>query len=502
MPDRQKRCVLALDQGTTSSRAAVFDGDCRLLALAQQEFRQIFPRPGWVEHDAEEIWATQSAAAGQALARAGMKAADVAAVGITNQRETTVIWDRTTGRPIHNAIVWQDRRTAAHCDQLRSGGAQERVSELTGLVLDPYFSATKVAWLLDHIEGARTAAAARRLAMGTIDSWLIYRLTGGRVHVTDSSNASRTMLFNIHTSRWDPELLDLFGVPGEILPTVVPSSKIVGEVTEPPELAGIPIAGIAGDQQAALMGQLCTEPGMAKNTYGTGCFALLNTGVQAVQSRHRLLTTVAWQRGGRTEYALEGSVFDAGSAIQWLRDGLGIIGASADVNRLAASVPDSGGVFFVPAFSGLGAPHWDAYARGTIIGLTRGASAAHLARATLEGIAFQVADVLEAMSRDAGTPLRELRVDGGASASDLLMQFQADLLQRPLARPQLLETTAMGAAYLAGLATGYWSDTGEIARHTSVDRRFEPQMAAARAAELREQWSRSVQRAKEWVQPG
>ena len=436
--------ILALDQGTTSSRAIVFNQGGAAVAVAQKEFRQIFPQPGWVEHDANEIWATQSGVAAEVLARAGLQPADLAAIGITNQRETTVVWERATGRPIAHAIVWQDRRTAAFCDALKRDGHAPFIQRQTGLVVDAYFSASKLRWLLDHVPGARARAEAGELAFGTIDSWLMWKLTGGAAHVTDASNASRTMLCNLHTGDWDEELLQLFGVPRAILPAVRGSSEIYGEATGP--LAGIPIAGLAGDQQAALFGQVCTRPGMVKNTYGTGCFMLMHTGAQPVASRHQLLTTIAWRIGGRTEYALEGSVFIAGAAIQWLRDGLGLIKSARDVEALAASVPDTGGVYFVPAFAGLGAPHWDAYARGAIAGLTRGTTAAHLARAALESIAFQSADLVRAMEADSGIALRELRVDGGACVNNLLMQFQADLLGVPVARPKVFETTALGAA--------------------------------------------------------
>jgi glycerol kinase len=489
--------VLALDQGTTSSRAIVFDHAGSVVASAQQEFQQIFPTPGWVEHDAQEIWATQSHVAAQAIARAGITARDVAAVGITNQRETAVVWDRDTGRPIANAIVWQDRRTAGACDRLRRRGLAPMIRRKTGLVIDAYFSATKLQWLLDHVPGARARARRGALAFGTIDSWLVWNLTGGRQHVTDASNASRTMLFNIQTGEWDDDLLKLFGVPRSILPEVRGSSEVYGEC----HLFGapVPIAGIAGDQQAALFGQACTKPGMVKNTYGTGCFMLMHTGTKPIRSRNNLLTTVAWRIGRRTEYALEGSIFVAGAVVQWLRDELGIIASSAEVEALAARVPDSGGVVVVPAFAGLGAPHWDAYARGLIIGLTRGSGRAHIARAALEGIAFQVADVLGAMQRDAGIRLRELRADGGASTNNLLMQFQADVLGVPVVRPTVSETTALGAAYLAGLAVGFWRDTAEIAAQWQTDRRFVPAMSPATRRALKTRWSAALSRAKKWT---
>jgi len=491
------RCILALDQGTTSSRAIVFDQAGNIHASAQQEFRQIFPQPGWVEHDATEIWATQSGVMHEALAKAGVAGRDVAAIGITNQRETTVVWERASGRPIANAIVWQDRRTAPMCDELRAGGHAEMISRKTGLVIDAYFSGTKLKWLLDHVPGARARAQRGELAFGTIDSWLVFQLSGGKVHLTDASNASRTMLFDIRRGDWDDELLALLDVPRAVLPQVVASSGVCAETLV--DGTRVPIAGIAGDQQAALFGQACLTPGLAKNTYGTGCFLLINTGHEAVASRNNLVTTVAWKRGDALDYALEGSVFIGGAVVQWLRDGLQIIRSAPEVEALAASVPDGGGVYFVPAFAGLGAPHWDAYARGSIFGLTRGATAAHLARGALESIAFQSADVLDAMQKDAGITLSELRVDGGATANNLLMQFQADILGVPVVRPQVLETTALGAAYLAGLAVGYWKSTDDIAANWRVDRRFEPRMAAARVAELRGGWQKAVERAKGWA---
>ena len=491
------RFILALDQGTTSSRAIVFDEAGGIRGSAQQEFRQIFPQPGWVEHDATEIWATQSGVMHEALAKAGVAGRDVAAIGITNQRETTVVWERASGRPIANAIVWQDRRTAPMCDELRAAGHAETISRKTGLVIDAYFSGTKLKWLLDHVPGARARAQRGELAFGTIDSWLVFQLSGGKVHLTDASNASRTMLFDIRRGDWDDELLALLDVPRAVLPQVVASSGVCAETLV--DGTRVPIAGIAGDQQAALFGQACLTPGLAKNTYGTGCFLLINTGHEAVASRNNLVTTVAWKRGDALDYALEGSVFIGGAVVQWLRDGLQIIRSATEVEALAASVPDGGGVYFVPAFAGLGAPHWDAYARGSIFGLTRGATAAHLARAALESIAFQSADVLDAMQKDAGITLSELRVDGGATANNLLMQFQADILGIPVVRPQVLETTALGAAYLAGLAVGYWKSTDDIAANWRVDRRFEPRMAAARVAELRGGWQKAVERTKGWA---
>ncbi|MBP7140987.1 MAG: glycerol kinase GlpK [Opitutaceae bacterium] len=488
--------ILALDQGTTSSRAIVFDQAGGIVALAQREFRQIFPRPGWVEHDAGEIWATQSGVATDALRKAGLSATDIAAIGITNQRETTVVWDRKTGAPLCNAIVWQDRRTAAVCDRLKKSGKAALIRRKTGLVVDAYFSGTKLAWILKNTPGAMARARAGELAFGTIDSWLVWNLTGGRVHVTDVSNASRTMLFNLKTCTWDDELLKLLGVPRAVLPEVRASSEVYGECSL---LGGpIPIAGIAGDQQAALFGQACTQPGMVKNTYGTGCFMLMNTGTKPVASKKNLLTTVAWRIGDKTEYALEGSIFIAGAVVQWLRDGLGLIKSSADIEALAARVPDNGGAYLVPAFAGLGAPHWDQYARGLIAGLTRGTSAAHLARAALEGIAYQVHDVLHAMQSDSGIRLKELRVDGGACANNLLMQFQADLLGVPVVRPRVAETTALGAAYLAGLAVGYWKNTSEITAQWQVDRRFTPAMKQPSRRVLLAGWNKALARAKRW----
>jgi len=489
--------IIALDQGTTSSRAIVFDHDGRIRAVAQKEFTQIFPRAGWVEHDASEIWASQVGVAVEALGRAGLQASDIAAVGITNQRETTVIWDRETGEPVHHAIVWQDRRTAEFCETLKNSGAGPMVQEKTGLLIDAYFSASKIRWILDNVPGARARADAGKLAFGTIDTWLIWKLTGGTQHVTDVSNASRTMLFNIGTLEWNEELLRLFGVPAAILPAVRASSEVYGEVSTP-GLATIQIAGVAGDQQAALFGQMCRTPGMSKNTYGTGCFLLQNIGTTPTPSRHRLVTTVAWKVGGRTEYALEGSVFIGGAVVQWIRDGLGLIRAAADIEPLAASVPDNGGVYLVPAFAGLGAPHWDPFARGAILGVTRGTTAGHLARAALESIAFQVADLLDAMHADAGIPLKELRVDGGAASNNMLMQIQADLLGAPVVRPAVTETTALGAAYLAGLAVGFWHSVDEITGQWQVDRRFEPALPQPAVRALRERWSTAVSRSKAW----
>jgi len=489
--------ILALDQGTTSPRAIVFDESGTIRASAHQEFPQIFPQPGWVEHDATEIWASQSGVMHEALAKANVAGADIAAIGITNQRETTVVWERATGRPIANAIVWQDRRTAGLCDELRAAGKAAVIAQKTGLVIDAYFSGTKLKWLLDNVPGARARAERGELAFGTIDSWLIFHLSGGQAHVTDASNASRTMLFDIRRGDWDDELLRLLDIPRAVLPSVVASSGVCAHTL----LGGVsvPIAGIAGDQQAALFGQACLSPGLAKNTYGTGCFLLLNTGKDAVASRNELVTTVAWKRGNTLDYALEGSVFIGGAVVQWLRDGLQIIRSAAEIEALAATVPDNGGVYFVPAFAGLGAPHWDAYARGSIFGITRGTTAGHLARAALESIAYQSADVLDAMQKDAGITLSELRVDGGATANDLLMQFQADVLGVPVVRPKVLETTALGAAYLAGLAVGYWESDEQIGRNWKVDRHFDPSAASRCVLESRGRWREAVARARNWI---
>jgi glycerol kinase len=491
--------LMALDQGTTSSRAIVFSDSGDICSIAQREFKQIYPQPGWVEHDANEIWTSQRDMACEALASAKLKAADIAAIGITNQRETVVIWNRATGEPIHHAIVWQDRRTANMCDQLRAAGCEPMIHKKTGLLLDPYFSGTKIPWILDHVPGARASAERGELACGTVDSWLIYKMTGGKVHVTDASNASRTLLMNIHEGNWDDELLECFNVPRAVLPEIRSSSEVYGDVSAIEELNGCRIAGIAGDQQAALFGQACYRTGDAKNTYGTGCFMLMNTGDNAVDSTNKLLTTVAWDIGGRREYALEGGVFVGGAVVSWLRDGLGIIKTSADVAKLATSVPDNGGVFFVPAFVGLGAPHWDPYARGTIVGITRGTTAAHIARAAVESIALQVADLSAAMRSDAGNELNELRVDGGASVNDGLLQYQADIMQLPVVRPKVTETTALGAAYLAGLAVGTWKARGEIAGHWQVDRRFEPKISIDEAASIRSRWNEAVARSRGWA---
>ena len=493
-------CLLALDQGTTSSRAIVFDADGRVRGVAQQAFAQHFPAPDRVEHDPQDILRSQFACAREALANAGVAAREVAAVGIANQRETTVLWERASGRALAPAIVWQDRRTAAECARMRALGWADEVRARTGLELDPYFSATKLAWLLDHLPGARARAERGELAFGTIDSWLVWHLTGGRVHVTDPGNASRTLLFNLHTLDWDALLLERFRIPRALLAQVVPSSGVCGETDAALFGAAIPIAGIGGDQQAATFGQGCLAPGMAKNTYGTGCFLLMNTGNAPVASHNRLLTTVGWTGVGEgARYALEGSVFMGGAVVQWLRDGLGLVKKAAEVEALAASVADSAGVVLVPAFTGLGAPHWDANARGTVFGLTRGSGAAHIARAALESIALQSADLVDAMVRDGAAPLAELRVDGGAAANDLLMQMQADLLGVPVLRPRLLETTAFGAACLAALGCGLWPHADEIATHWRLDRRFEPQWPTARRAEMRARWARAVACARSWV---
>ena len=492
--------ILALDQGTTSSRAILFDQSGAIVSVAQKEFEQFYPQPGWVEHDPTEILTSQLSCAVEALGRVDARPRDIAAIGITNQRETVVVWDRATGHAIHPAIVWQDRRTASACQALKDSGAEESVSSRTGLVLDPYFSATKVAWILDNVSGARARADRGELAFGTIDSWLIWHLTSGQRHVTDVTNASRTLLYNIVKGEWDEELLRLFNIPESMLPEVVWSCELVGEVTTTLGLGGTVIAGIAGDQQAALFGQLCWGPGEAKNTYGTGCFLLQNIGTGFMRSRHRLITTLAASAQHRLEYALEGSIFIGGAVVQWLRDNLRLIGSSSEVEDLAASVPDNGGVVLVPAFVGLGAPHWDPHASGLLIGLGRGTKPGHIARAALESIAFQVADVLEAVQSESGTPLAALRVDGGAAVNNLLMQFQADLLGVSVVRPRVTETTALGAAYLAGLATGFWAGPEELRAKRQNDVRFEPRMDAAEAAERRAKWRRAVERSKNWTE--
>jgi glycerol kinase len=499
------RYVLALDQGTTSSRAIFFDESAKPVASAQQEFKQHYPEPGWVEHDPDEIFRTQRDVARQAMREAGIKAEEIVACGITNQRETTILWDRQTGQPIHRAVVWQDRRTAARCAELKEVGAESLVKERTGLVIDPYFSGTKIGWILDQVPGARRRAELGELAFGTVDTWLIWNLSQSKTHVTDCTNASRTLLFNIHMGDWDPELLKLFGVPRALLPDVYPSSHAFGMIAPSVLGAPVPITGVAGDQQAALFGQGCHKPGMAKNTYGTGCFMLMHTGKRVVASQNGLVSTAAAQLGraidardADMEYALEGSVFIGGAVVQWLRDELKFFDSSSDIERLASDVLDNGGVYVVPAFAGLGAPHWDPHARGAIVGLTRGSSRAHLARAALESIAYQSADVLEAMQKDAGEPLKELRVDGGAAANDLLMQFQADILGVPVVRPKVLETTALGAAYLAGLAVDLWQSKEEIAAKWQADRRFEPRMSRDEAQALLARWREAVKRSLAW----
>ncbi len=497
------RAILALDQGTTSSRAILFDQSGSVVGTAQREFKQFYPQSGWVEHDATEIWNTQLQVAREVLAKCNLSATDVAAIGITNQRETTVVWNRKTGLPIHHAIVWQDRRTAGFCDELRNQRADisNFIAARTGLVIDAYFSGTKLRWLLNNVPGAREQAERGELAFGTIDSWLLWNLSGGRLHVTDISNASRTMLMNLETGDWDDELLELLSVPRSVLPEIRSTSEVYGESSAECLGAAIPLGGAAGDQQAALFGQNCTRHGMAKNTYGTGCFMLMNIGEQPQRSKLNLLTSVAWKTSAGVNYALEGSVFIAGAAVQWLRDGLGIIKSSSDVEALAASVVDSDGVYLVPAFAGLGAPHWDAYARGTIVGLTRGTTSAHLARAALEGIAFQVADVLTAMESDSGIEIKELRVDGGACANDLLMQFQADILQSPVVRPQVIETTALGAAFFAGLAVGFWGSVEGIQSIWQSERMFEPKMSSDEAARRRARWVEALERSRAWEKP-
>lgn len=484
--------ILSFDQGTTSSRAIVFDHSGAIISVAQKEFKQIFPQPGWVEHDANEIWSTQLGVAAEAVTKAGLTIQQIAAIGITNQRETTVVWDKHTGMPIFHAIVWQDRRTAAYCDELKAAGHAAMIQSKTGLIIDAYFSATKLKWILDHVEGARAKAEKGELCFGTIDSWLVWKLTNGQVHVTDVSNASRTMLFNIHSLTWDDELLQLFNIPASILPQVKSSSEVYGHTQNILTAHNIPIAGIAGDQQAALFGQLCTQPGMVKNTYGTGCFMLMNTGEKAVRSQNHLLTTIAWRINGITQYALEGSVFIAGAVVQWLRDGLKIIRSSKEVETLAATVKDSDGVYVVPAFAGLGAPYWNQHARGTITGITRGTTGGHIARASLDSIAYQTMDVLKAMEADAGITIKELRVDGGATANNLLMQFQSDVLNAKVVRPIVTETTALGAAYLAGLAVGYWKNVDEIQQQWQMDRTFTPQISEDQRQQLSKGWKRAV----------
>jgi len=490
--------VLALDQGTTSSRSILFDRSGQIETVAQKEFEQIYPEPGWVEHDATEIWSTQMGTASEALSRADVDAEELAAIGITNQRETTIVWDRETSEPIHNAIVWQDRRTSGICDRLKDQGYLDAIQEKTGLIIDAYFSGTKLHWLLEHVDAARRRAERGELAFGTVDSWLVWRMTNGKRHVTDATNASRTMLYNIHEGQWDEEMLDLLDIPRSLLPEVRDNSEVYGYTRTGPFDAEVPIAGMAGDQQAALFGQMCTTPGLGKNTYGTGAFMLQNTGEKAVTSDHNLLTTIGYQIDGTTHYALEGSIFVAGAVVQWLRDELQIIRNSAEVEELARSVDDNGGVYFVPAFTGLGAPYWDQYARGTIAGLTRGANQGHLARAAIESMAYQVADVIDAMEADSGIETTELRADGGAAANDLLLQFQSDILDIPVVRPQILETTALGAAYLAGLAVDFWGSQAEIQDQWKLDQMFSPTMSSDRVEELRTGWSKALTRARAW----
>lgn len=491
--------ILALDQGTTSSRAILFDKKGTIISTAQKEFKQIYPKPGWVEHDGNEIWSTQAGVAAEAISGANFNGTNIAAIGITNQRETTLIWDRKTGKPVYNAIVWQDRRTSDYCDELKEReGLIEKFQEKTGLIIDSYFSATKIKWILDNVEGVRERAENGELAFGTMDSWIIWNFTRGEVHVTDVTNASRTMIYNIHDLHWDTELLNIFDIPKSLLPEVKQSSEVYGHTKTTIFASKVPIAGIAGDQQAALFGQRCIDSGMVKNTYGTGCFMVMNTGEKPIKSENNLLTTIAWQVNGKVEYALEGSIFIAGAVVQWLRDEMGLIKNSADIEKLAASVKDNDGVYLVPAFAGLGAPHWDQHARGTIVGLTRGSNSGHFARAALEGIAYQVMDVLKSMEADSGIEILELRVDGGATANDLLMQFQADILRAPVIRPKILETTALGAAYLAGLAVGYWEDHEEINKQWQVDRKFESEMDREDADNLVTGWNRALKAAKAW----
>jgi glycerol kinase len=490
--------ILALDQGTTSSRAMLLMRDGTVKAVAQKSFRQIFPTPGWVEHDPKEIWTSQAAVAAEVMADAGITANQIAAIGITNQRETTILWDRKTGKPLMNAIVWQDRRTTELCQKMKSDGLESLVQQKTGLLLDPYFSASKIRWMLDHIPGAKDQAERGEIAFGTVDTWLVWKLTGGRAHITDATNASRTMLFNIHTEEWDDELLSIWKIPRGILPKVCSSSEIYAQATDAFASTPIPISGIAGDQQAALFGQACFKSGMVKTTYGTGCFMLMNTGEKPFLSKNKLLTTIAYKIDGKTHYALEGSVFIGGAAVQWFRDNLGVIKTSSEIQKLAQNVPDNNGVYFVPAFTGLGAPYWDPYTRGTIFGITRGTTAAHLARAIIEGIAYQVTDVLLAMEGDALMKIEQIRVDGGAAVDNLLMQFQADVLSVPIIRPQLTETTAMGAAFLAGLAIKFWKDEKEIAEYWKVDREFQPQMTAEKVEKLRFKWKKAIDCARAW----
>lgn len=491
--------ILSLDQGTTSSRAIVFDKAGNIVATAQKEFTQIFPQPGWVEHDANEIWSTQLGVAAEAIVKAGLNASDIASIGITNQRETTVVWDRQTSQPVCNAIVWQDRRTSAYCDQLKEEGHAEKIKEKTGLVTDAYFSATKIRWILENVEGARARAANGELCFGTVDSWLLWKLTNGQVHATDVSNAARTMAYNIHNLEWDKELLDLFGIPVSMMPEVRSSSEVYGHTSMVLTGAEIPVSGIAGDQQSALFGQMCTQSGMVKNTYGTGCFMLMNTGSQPVPSKNNLLTTIAWKINGEVNYALEGSVFIAGAVVQWLRDGLKLIQKSGDIEALTHTETDNGGVYMVPAFTGLGAPYWNQHARGMITGLTRGSTDGHIARAAIESIAYQSMDVLKAMEADSGMRIKEVRVDGGATVNDYLMQFQANLLNTKVVRPQITETTALGAAYLSGLAVGFWKDIEEVKQYWQADKAFEPYMSEEVRTQLTGGWKRAVKAAQAWA---
>jgi glycerol kinase len=496
----KNKLILTLDQGTTSSRAIVFNHDGEIVSISQKPFEQIFPKPGWVEHDPNEIWSSQISCAAEVIAKTGISGKEIAAIGITNQRETTIVWDRETSEPLYNAIVWQDRRTAKYCDELKAAGHAEMIQKKTGLVLDAYFSGTKVKWILDNVPGAREKAEQGKLCFGTVDTWLIWKLTRGKMFMTDVSNASRTLLLNIHTLEWDTELLELFNIPRAMLPEVKQSSEIYGETCTTLFSTKIPIAGVAGDQQAALFGQLCTKPGMVKNTYGTGCFMLMNTGDKPVYSKNNLLTTVAWKINGKITYALEGSVFVGGAAVQWLRDGAKMIDSAEDIEALASSVPDNGGVYFVPALTGLGAPYWDQYARGAILGITRGTTNAHIARATLEGIAYQVYDLVKAMEADFGKKGTELRVDGGAAVNNLLMQFQSDLFGFKVIRPKTLETTALGAAYLAGLAVGYWKSVDELQQQWSIDREFSPEMPKVEVDELVKNWDKAVGRVGNWIE--
>jgi len=490
--------ILALDQGTTSSRAIVFDHSGNIISVAQKEFKQIFPKAGWVEHDAEEIWSTQFGVMAEVMAKGNLRTEDIAGIGITNQRETTIVWEKSTGKPVYNAIVWQDRRTADYCDKLKAEGNAKMIQEKTGLIIDAYFSATKLKWILDNVSGARQKAENGELAFGTVDCWVAWKLSGGKIHITDVSNASRTMLMNIHKCEWDKDLLKLFNIPEQVLPEIKPSSKIYGVTETVVKHANIPIAGIAGDQQAALFGQMCTQAGMVKNTYGTGCFMLMNTGEKAVASKNNLLTTVAWQLHNRVEYALEGSIFIAGAVVQWLRDGLHLIRSSQEIESLADKTEDTGGVYMVPAFAGLGAPWWNQHARGSIFGLTRGTTKEQLAKAALESIAYQTTDVLKAMESDAGISIKELRVDGGATVNNFLMQFQADILNTPVIRPKVYETTALGAAYLAGLAVGYWDSIATVQKQWQLDKRFEPKLKNSERDELLKGWKRAVRATIAW----